>query len=51
MVGVNDYLTEEKPIEILQIDPSVAARQSERLATIARRAVESRGRAQPRGAA
>jgi methylmalonyl-CoA mutase N-terminal domain/subunit len=31
VVGVNDYLTEEKPIEILQIDPSVAARQSERL--------------------
>jgi len=31
VVGVNNYLTEEKPIEILQIDPSVAARQSQRL--------------------
>ena len=31
VVGVNDYLTEEKRIDILQIDPSVAKRQSERL--------------------
>jgi methylmalonyl-CoA mutase N-terminal domain/subunit len=31
VVGVNDYVTEEKPIEILQIDETVAARQAERL--------------------
>ena len=31
VVGVNDYVTEEKPIEILQIDESVAHRQAERL--------------------
>jgi methylmalonyl-CoA mutase, N-terminal domain len=31
VVGVNDYVTEEKPLEILQIDEAVAARQAERL--------------------
>ncbi len=31
IVGVNEYLTEEKPIEILQINESVARRQSGRL--------------------
>ena len=31
VVGVNDFITEEEPIEILQIDETVANRQSERL--------------------
>jgi methylmalonyl-CoA mutase, N-terminal domain len=31
VVGVNDYVAEEKPIEILQIDETVAHRQAERL--------------------
>jgi methylmalonyl-CoA mutase, N-terminal domain len=31
IVGVNDYVAEEKPIETLQIDESVACRQAERL--------------------
>jgi len=31
VVGVNDYVTEEKPIEILQIDETVAHRQAARL--------------------
>jgi methylmalonyl-CoA mutase N-terminal domain/subunit len=31
IVGVNDYLADEKPIEILRIDESVAGRQDERL--------------------
>ena len=31
IVGVNDYLAEEKPIDILTIDETVAARQAERL--------------------
>jgi methylmalonyl-CoA mutase, N-terminal domain len=31
IVGVNDYLADEKPIEILRIDESVAGRQEERL--------------------
>ena len=31
MVGVNDYVSEEKPLEILQIDETVAHRQSQRL--------------------
>jgi len=31
IVGVNDYVAEEKPIEILQIDETVAHRQAERL--------------------
>ena len=31
MVGVNDFVSEEKPLEILQIDESVAHRQAERL--------------------
>jgi methylmalonyl-CoA mutase N-terminal domain/subunit len=31
IVGVNDYVAEEKPLEILQIDESVAHRQAERL--------------------
>ncbi len=31
IVGVNDYVTEEKPLEILQIDETVANRQATRL--------------------
>jgi methylmalonyl-CoA mutase, N-terminal domain len=31
MVGVNDFVSEENPLEILQIDETVAHRQSERL--------------------
>src|SRR6202163_1235611 len=31
IVGVNEYITEEKPIDILQIDESVGVRQAERL--------------------
>ena len=31
IVGVNDYVSEEKPLEILQIDETVAHRQAERL--------------------
>jgi len=31
IVGVNDYVAEEQPIEVLQIDESVAHRQAERL--------------------
>src|SRR5690349_5354469 len=31
MVGVNDFVSEEKPLEILQIDETVAHRQAERL--------------------
>jgi methylmalonyl-CoA mutase N-terminal domain/subunit len=31
IVGVNDFVTEEKPIEVLQIDERVAKHQSERL--------------------
>ncbi|HWG59174.1 MAG TPA: methylmalonyl-CoA mutase family protein [Candidatus Acidoferrales bacterium] len=31
IVGVNEYVTEEKPIELLQIDDSIARRQAERL--------------------
>jgi methylmalonyl-CoA mutase N-terminal domain/subunit len=31
MVGVNDFVSEEKPLEILQIDETVAIRQAERL--------------------
>src|SRR5258706_4467146 len=31
MVGVNDFVSEEKPLDILQIDESVAHRQAERL--------------------
>ncbi|HTP44981.1 MAG TPA: methylmalonyl-CoA mutase family protein [Candidatus Acidoferrum sp.] len=31
VVGVNDYVAEEKPIDILQIDETVAHRQAERL--------------------
>jgi methylmalonyl-CoA mutase N-terminal domain/subunit len=34
VVGVNDYVTEEKPIDILQIDETVAHRQSERLSKL-----------------
>ena len=36
IVGVNDYLTGEKPIEILQIDETVARHQAHRLATLRR---------------
>ena len=31
MVGVNDFVSEEKPLDILQIDETVAHRQAERL--------------------
>jgi methylmalonyl-CoA mutase, N-terminal domain len=31
IVGVNDFVSEEKPLEILQIDETVARRQAERL--------------------
>ena len=31
IVGVNDYVIEEKPIDILRIDESVGVRQAERL--------------------
>src|SRR5713101_1595051 len=31
IVGVNEYLSEEKPLEVLQIDETVAHRQAERL--------------------
>ncbi len=34
VVGVNDYVTEEKPIDILQIDETVAHRQAERLSKL-----------------
>jgi methylmalonyl-CoA mutase N-terminal domain/subunit len=34
MVGVNDFISEEKPLEILQIDETVAHRQAERLAKL-----------------
>src|ERR1700690_1268018 len=34
VVGVNDYASEEKPLDILQIDETVALRQAERLAKL-----------------
>jgi methylmalonyl-CoA mutase N-terminal domain/subunit len=34
MVGVNDYVAQEKPLEVLQIDESVAHRQAERLSKL-----------------
>jgi methylmalonyl-CoA mutase N-terminal domain/subunit len=34
MVGVNDYVAQEKPLEILQIDETVAHRQAERLSKL-----------------
>jgi methylmalonyl-CoA mutase, N-terminal domain len=34
IVGVNDYVAEEKPLDILQIDETVAHRQAERLAKL-----------------
>jgi methylmalonyl-CoA mutase, N-terminal domain len=34
IVGVNDFIAEEKPIEILQIDETVAHRQAERLSKL-----------------
>jgi methylmalonyl-CoA mutase, N-terminal domain len=34
IVGVNDFVSEEKPLEILQIDETVARRQAERLAKL-----------------
>jgi methylmalonyl-CoA mutase, N-terminal domain len=34
MVGVNEFVSEEKPLEILQIDETVAHRQAERLARL-----------------
>jgi methylmalonyl-CoA mutase, N-terminal domain len=36
MVGVNDFVSEEKPLEILQIDETVARRQAERLEQLRR---------------
>src|SRR5215471_19282185 len=45
MVGVNAFVSEEKPLEILQIDESVAHRQSERLRKLrAERSNEEVGR-------
>ncbi len=45
VVGVNDYVTEEKPIDILQIDETVAHRQAERLSKLrAERSSEEVGR-------
>ncbi len=40
IVGVNDYVTEEKPIEILQIDESVGAAAGGTPAPTARGALE-----------
>ena len=34
IVGVNDYVAKESPLDILQIDESVAHRQAERLAKL-----------------
>jgi methylmalonyl-CoA mutase N-terminal domain/subunit len=34
IVGVNDFVTEEKPLEILQIDDSLGDRQAEKLRTL-----------------
>ena len=34
MVGVNDYVAQEKPLEILQIDETVGHRQAERLSKL-----------------
>ena len=34
IVGVNDFVSEENPLEILQIDESVALRQAERLSKL-----------------
>jgi methylmalonyl-CoA mutase N-terminal domain/subunit len=34
MVGVNDFVSEEKPLDTLQIDESVAHRQAERLSKL-----------------
>jgi methylmalonyl-CoA mutase N-terminal domain/subunit len=34
IVGVNDYIAQEKPLDILQIDESVARRQAERLSKL-----------------
>jgi methylmalonyl-CoA mutase, N-terminal domain len=34
MVGVNDFVSEEKPLDTLQIDETVAHRQAQRLATL-----------------
>jgi methylmalonyl-CoA mutase N-terminal domain/subunit len=34
MVGVNDFVSQEKPLDILQIDESVARRQAERLSKL-----------------
>ena len=34
VVGVNDYVTEEKPLDILQIDETVAHRQAQRLSKL-----------------
>jgi methylmalonyl-CoA mutase, N-terminal domain len=49
VVGVNDYITSEKPIEILQIDETVAHRQAERLRNL--RAQRSQDEVQRRLAA
>ena len=34
IVGVNDYLAQEKPLDVLQIDESVGRRQAERLSKL-----------------
>src|ERR1700704_6624996 len=34
IVGVNDFVTKEKPLDTLQIDDTVAARQAERLSKL-----------------
>jgi methylmalonyl-CoA mutase, N-terminal domain len=45
IVGVNDFVSEEKPLEVLQIDETVAYRQAERLRNLrAERSKEEVGR-------
>ena len=51
IVGVNDYVAEEKPLDILQIDETVAHRQGDRSAKFARRSLECRSRTPPERAA
>ncbi len=51
IVGVNDYVTEEKPLDILQIDETVAERQAVRLKKLARGSVWRRSGAAVGGCA
>ena len=52
VVGVNRFvLDQEDPYEPLRVDPAIEAQQAERLATLAPRAGQRRGRAAPRRAA